>query len=311
MGYVARASVILASGSIQYQTNQWYPIKIKSGIEYRWRLKADNTFEAFAGVFSDKFAALACAKQMYMTILYTFYTQQVLIDDPGPCWYFSDFDSDVTKRVSERSYVFRDPHNSGAFAGPAVYEVTKSIDDFDSYKFLNGYISGTKTDAEIRIENIDQHIFSYNAESHRLLRYIDLAEKTHDYGMKMTIYCSVLEHLSEDGKKSEASQIEIDALIDQVDNSSLSPEEKDQLKNYLKQGKELSARQKCRNLLEKYAKYSYNGFSPKKIFSEAYSMRSAFAHGDTPKTAKASFYIKFVVLDVIKAYLREKEGLDA
>lgn len=311
MGYIARAAVVLSSGSIQYQTNQWYPIKNTSGIEYRWRLKPDNTFEVFAGVFSDKFEALACAKQMYITILYNFYHKQVLIDDPGPYVYFSDFDSDVTKQVSERSHVFYGPHNIGAFTGPAVYEVENSIDDFDSYRFLKGYISGTKTDAEIKIDDIEQHVFSYTEESHRLLQYVHLAEKTHDYGMKMTIYCSILEHLAEDGKKSDAMQTEIDSFIAQVNNSTLSKEEKEQLGNYLKLGKELSTGQKCRSLLTKYAKFSYDGHTPKRIFSEAYSIRSAFSHGDKPDVREASFYMKFVVLDVIKAYMREKEGLDA
>lgn len=247
---------------------------------------------------------------MYVTILYTFYSRQVLIDDPGPWLYFPDFDSDKTKQISERSYVFRNLHNSGAFTGPAVYEVDSAIDDFDSYRFLSGYISKAETDAKLEIENIDQHTFSYNADSHRLLRYVYLAEQTHDYGMKMTIYCSILEHLAEDGKKSEASQAEIDALIAHVNDSTLSQEEKNQLVNYLNQGRDLSARQKCRTLLEKYAQYSYGGYAPKRIFNEAYNMRSAFAHGNTPKSVKASLYIKFVVLDVIKAYLRDKEGFD-
>lgn len=310
MKYIARAAVKLSSGSIQYHVNQWYPIKNVSGIEYRWRLRDDNTFEAFAGTFADKFTALRCAKQMYATILYTFYTRQILIDNPGPWIYFPDFDSDITKQISERSYVFYNSHNSGAFTGPAVYEVDNSIDDFDSLKILKGYISKTETDAEIKIDNIDQHIFSYNAEAHRLLRYIYLAEQTHDYGMKMTIYCSILEHMAEDGNKSEASQAEIDALINHVKDSTLSCEEKDQLVSFLGSGRRLSARQKCINLLNKFAKHSYDGYTPKKIFDEAYSLRSAFAHGNAPRTIKASFFIKFVVLDVIKAYLREKEGLD-
>ena len=311
MVYIARAAVGLSSGSLLYQADQWYPIKTVCGIEYRWRLKKDNTFEVFAGVFTDEFEALSCAKQMYINILYTFYSRQVRIDDPGPWLYSSNFDSDKTRQISEESYVFYNSHYVGTFTGPAVYEVENSIDDFDLYKSLKGYISGSSTDQNINIEKIDQYVFSYNSESHSLLRYIYLAEQTNDYGMKMTIYCSILEHMAEDGYKSKASQAEIDALVGHVCDSPLSDEEKNQLVNLLESGRRLSARQKCVNLLNKYARYSYDGYTPKKIFDEAYSLRSAFAHGNSPKTIKASWYIKFVVLDVIKAYMRDKEGLDA
>ena len=56
-----------------------------------------------------------------------------------------------------------------------------------------------------------------------------LAQQTMEYGMKMTIYCGIFEHLSENGLKSEAFQAEINELIKQVDRCDLGPVEKDQL----------------------------------------------------------------------------------
>jgi len=126
-------------------------------------------------------------------------------------------------------------------------------------------------------------------DPNNLILYIYLAEQTHDYGMKMTIYCSILEHMAEDGNKCEASQAEIDALVNHVKDFTLSCEEKNQLISFLGSGRRLSARQKCIHLLNKFAKHSYDGYTPKKIFDEAYSLRSAFAHGNSPRTMKASF----------------------
>ena len=128
----------------------------------------------------------------------------------------------------------------------------------------------------------------YNIRSFICRRHISsLAERCHIGDISP--YCSILEHMAEDGNKCEASQAEIDALINHVKDSTLSCEEKNQLISFLGSGRRLSARQKCINLLNKFAKHSYDGYTPKKIFDEAYSLRSAFAHGNSPRTIKASF----------------------
>ena len=136
-----------------------------------------------------------------------------------------------------------------------------------------------------------------------------VADNEMDYGMKMTIYCSILEHLSESEKKSDAVQCEIDSLVKAVKTGPLLTDEKEQLINYLNLGRELSARQKCIKLIKKYAAQKYAQYSAKDILSEAYRIRSAFSHGDNIDSDKieSSYLIKRMVLDVIEGYMRDLE----
>ena len=159
---------------------------------------------------------------------------------------------------------------------------------------------------------MDEYIFTYSRTSQKLLHSVILAEKASDYGMKMTIYCGILEQLSEDGYKNEAVINKINDFINDVDTSGLDSTEKEQLKSFLNSGKKKSSRQKCKELIKKYAHPKYGQYESERIFSDAYGLRSTFSHGDEIKvfTENASRYIKYVVLDVIKGYIRAKENLE-
>ena len=111
---------------------------------------------------------------------------------------------------------------------------------------------------------------------------------------------------------SEKMKNKINDFINCVDDSELEQTEKDQLKNYLNVGKKKSSRQRCKELIKKYAQPKYGKYKSEKIFSDAYGIRSTFSHGDEINAfaEEASRYIKFVVLDVIKGYIQEKEKLE-
>lgn len=125
----------------------------------------------------------------------------------------------------------------------------------------------------------------------------------------MTMYCALLEHLSPNRKKNQCTLNVIDEMIRVVEKSSLSDDDKTTLINYLNDGRNVSARQKCLIVAEYYAKEEYEKHKCKQIISEAYSIRSAFSHGDDCENlkVKCAYLIKYIVLDIIQNYLREKE----
>ena len=193
----------------------------------------------------------------------------------------------------------------GGELGPGVFEVEQSIDEFDDYRFITGVLS-VYYDCDLDFGKIDEYSFIYCRKSQELFDTIMLAENAADYGMKMTIYCGLLEHLSESGKKEKEVVDMIDCLINSVNQTTtLTKVQKDSLRSYLKNGKEISPRQKCKRICKKYAKESYHGVLTNSIIDNAYNNRSAFAHGDDIDYNKITYaqLLKLVVLDVVEQYM--------
>ena len=315
MPYVAHVGIRLKEDANTYKKDEWHQIKTVNGIEYRWRLKQNLTYEVISGLFVDRNDALIQAKQIYVTLLYSLIKGGFTIDVSGCDLYeqslYSEDYGSVEEYIKNEPFFFWDKKTIGGQYGLGVYEVDSSIDEFDEYNFFDVEWS-VSYDSNLDFDNVDEYIFTYSRKSQELLNSVILAEKATDYGMKMTIYCGILEHLSEDGNKSEAILNKIDDFINCVDDLELEQTEKDQLKNYLNGGKKKSSRQRCKELIKKYAKPQYGKHKSEKIFSDAYGIRSTFSHGDEINAfaEEASRYIKFVVLDVIKGYIQEKEKLE-
>ena len=313
MKYIAHAAVKLKCGVIENISDEWNYIKSIDAIEYRWRLGKSGTCEVTAGLFGDKSRALVCAKTMYITLLYSLLKDGFSLTDAGCESYETRFfqkerDIDYYSFVENENFFFWDKHFLGGLCGPGVYVVENTFKEFEEFKFLSGSLALLNT-IELSFDNIDEHIFVYNRTAQELMSSVVVADNEIDYGMKMTIYCGILEHLSDNGKKSEAVQLEIDNLIKSVKESHLMQDEKNQLVNYLNLGKELSARQRCKKLIVEYAATQYGQYLAKDILDEAYSIRSEFSHGSNnySNRLRCSRYMKYLVLDVIKGYMQELE----
>lgn len=312
MPFLAHAAIQLAYDECPKDKNTWHFIKECDGIEYRWKFRSDYSYHIIAGLFNDPNDALKCAKQIYVTMVFEFLRAGFLIDDAGCSTYettlFRDKELTVDGYDGDELYFFWNKYYQGGGLGPGVYEVETSLDEYDEYKTLSSNVSIIR-ESELNFENIDEYYFSYCREAQKLFNTIMLAEQADSYGMKMTIFCGLLEHLSETQDKEQEVLNVIDQLSAFVDSTDLSQEKKNSLKNYLNSGKKISARQKCLRLCEKYAKASYGGFECNKIINAAYSLRSSFSHGESnQRHSKCSAYIKLIVLDVIKNYMREKES---
>lgn len=307
MRYIAHAAVKLQDGILDEQKNKWVHIKNSDHIEYRWRVCGDRFCEIIAGPFDDKFDALRCAKKMQVTLLYATIGRYTFLEKAVPDFYSPDLDSDKTGVIENGESVFHSIRVRQRFAGPSVFEVIDSIDEFDDYKPVSISISTSST-VHLDLSNIDTGSFHYNCTVHDLFQSIEVAENAHNFGIRMTIYCGLLEHLAKDARKENEVQTEIDALVEHVNESNLSHENKSQLLQYLEAGRNQSARQKCRKLIERYANEYYGDYPAKKVFDTAYSLRSKFSHGEIVQHNAIASHIKNVVLDVIAGYMCEKEN---
>lgn len=306
MKYVAHAAVRLQDGILDEQKNRWFHIKTVADIEYRWRVCGDRFCEVVAGSFEDKFEALRCAKKMQVTLLYATIGRQISLENAVPYNYAPDLDSDKTGSIEYEGSIFHRIRCIQRFAGPGVFEVDNSIDEFDDYHPLSLSISTSST-VFIDLYDIDIGSFSYNREVHDLFQSIELAENAQNFGIRMTIYCGLLEHLAKDELKDAQIQSVISELVAHVEESSLLKENQSQLVQYLEAGRNQSARQKCKKLIEQYAHENYGPYSAKKILDRAYSFRSKFSHGEMVQYDVMASHMKFIVLDVIKGYMCEKE----
>ncbi len=314
MAFVAHAAIRLKNDESPKEKNSWHYIKQSNGIQYRWKLSKDNTYHLIAGVFDNPEMALKCAKQMYVSLFLAFAKAGFPMADAGCSLYetriYDENEISIDGYHGDEKFFFWNKQFQGGQLGPGVFEVDNSLDEFDEYHFYSATISISRN-SYLNFDDVDEYNFLYCREAQKYFNTIMLAENAYDYGMKMTIYCGLLEHLS-DNKDKDADVISVlEQLILFVNESTISQDNKKSLINLLITGRKISSRKKCKELCERYAQPSYGGFASDKIIEEAYGIRSAFSHGGNSdvRFGSCSFYIKNVVLDVIRNYMREKEKI--
>ena len=314
MPYIAHAAVQLRDTYPDCGIDEWHFIKRIDSIEYRWRLKKNHAYEVVSGIFDERKEALLSAKQMYVTLFYFMQIGGIALSESGcqfyePNLYVEEFDGDKDTFFDNEEYFFYSKNKQGENWGPSVYEVENSFEELSEIHDFSMTVSIQWPGFDLSFDNVDDYLFTYSSEAQELLNAVDLATRANDFGMGMTIYCGLLEHLSETTDKDQDVLAVIDDLIKLVNSTTLTEEKKSSLINYLKLGRKISANQKCTTLCKKYAKDSYRSFMTKNIIREAYRIRSAFTHGENYDTLEleCAAYIKLVVLDVIRNYLAKKE----
>lgn len=314
MPYVAHAAFPLNTSVPPTDKGFWRTIKQTNGIEYRWKFAHDGSCHVLAGVFEDPSAALACAKQIHIALFYRLMRSSLNIagEYSGPFWeralFYPESEPAIEGYDGSETYFFWNKQYKGGQIGPGVFEVAQSIDEFDNYQFISARITGYGS-WKLDLTDIDRHLFTYNREVQDCLDTILLAENAGNCGLRMTIYCGLLDHMSESEDKDPETLEAINQLIACVDESCLSLTSKSSLKGFLSSGRKASSRQRCRNLCAKYAKPIYGGHPCKKIVDDAYGVRSAFSHGENTEDTDSpcDTYMKFVALDVVESYMRERE----
>lgn len=206
------------------------------------------------GVFEDPNAALTCAKQIHIALFYRLMRSSFTIarEYNGRFWeralFYPESEPAIEGYDGNETYFFWNKRYKGGQIGPGVFEVAQSIDEFDDYQFISARITGYGS-WELDLIDIDRHLFTYCREVQDYLDTILLAENARNRGLRMTIYCGLLEHISESEDKDPETLEMINQLIARVDESRLSPTSKGSLKGFLSSGRRVSSRQRCRNLV--------------------------------------------------------------
>lgn len=297
MFYLAHAATVLVSDFPIYEKNKWFKLKPSNELEYKWRITSNKIYEVICGPFNDPLEAQNMAKNLHKELKYNFLFNDIQVEGLG---YSFDQPSIWTH------------HHIGGRLGANVFEIIESIDELDETYFnkrLSGYLTPLEFHSLLDFNNYGSLCFLYNDEAARLLDMMERASGSVDSGLKMTIYCGILENLTNDAEKSEDVLLLIDALIKEVGDACISEEEKKSLIGYLKTGKRKSSREKCIDLCKRYATGSYGQYSAEAVVKAAYKIRSSFSHGSnrySTLTNSKACYMEKVVKKVIAGYLEEK-----
>ena len=141
MLYAAHAGILLNENLGLYQKDVWYPIKSVDDIEYRWRLTENLLLEVLAGTFCDKRAALICAKNMYVSLLYLVLRQYFQIADAGCAFYGGRINLpgvgtklDSQNGNDEETVFYWNSQVQRGVVWPGVFEIGAGLGDFYRYK---------------------------------------------------------------------------------------------------------------------------------------------------------------------------------
>ena len=207
MPYVAYAAVKLGVDFFDYKKDEWHFIKQIEGIEYRWRLTNNLEYEVVAGLYSDRFDALRCAKQIYVALLYSLYKKDISIKNAGCSSYCKRLYHGKQEDGNERDFFdneeffFSTKNNQGPYLGPGVCEVDSSIEEFLEYFDIRLTIGEAIIKTDLNIDNIDEHFFLYSEIAQQYLFTYSCADMAFDFGLKMTMLCGLLEKIAEDKGK--------------------------------------------------------------------------------------------------------------
>lgn len=315
MFYLARCAVILKCDIDDFQKNTWY--KYPNDPKYKMRLKDDLCLEVICSCFEYKLEALNCAKNMYAALIYHLLKCDYTIASETCCCCYNCFNihelGSYSEADEEKLFIYS-PESHYHYTGFGVFEIPNSTEDFDklySFEVISCTFSGNGN--LLRKFNPQKYVFSYNSEVESLIYDLIKADRASNLGLKMTIYCGLLEHIAglciKQKKKDDDVISFIDEFITQTKKSSLDKNKSNQLIEYLRRGKNKSSGDICREVISKYAKPEYGGYKTNDIISKAYGIRSTYSHGACAPFANSKVeQMKFILLDVIKGYMHEKEN---
>lgn len=302
MKYVAH--VLIKIDDIREFTDaskEWTIITNINNKEYLFKID-NNYLEVISCYFDSQEDALQEAKKMYVSLIvyllkYNIQISNVNCEFYGNCLFEPD---DYTLENIYRTYT---RNYSGCSYGPNVYEVNESYKEMTNELLECEILYDDEGIVKVINKSLDNRSVVYNDEIREYLFDIIIADNIQIDGIKYNIYCSILESFAIEEKKDKTVISTIDELKEIVSNKDIDNNIKNELYNFLENGKNLSARRKCTKVCGKYAKDKYGEYSTNKILSEAYSLRSKYTHYHlNDKKSKVAKLIKYVVLDVVINY---------
>lgn len=280
MSYIVHAAVRLHINYTKYEHDKWQKIKLEEGSTINVRLTSDRKYEIASDPISDKWDAINIGKRIYTSLLIQILRYGIYVDDPGCSTYANRFydetlDGDRQEEMPECQLVWKKKCSGGGI-GLDIYEAD-TLDEIDLRTNAIEVQFEQLSDSDILSKiNLNQLFFDYTPITQECFATLFDADHVADLGLRMTLYCGILEKLVGEQEKASDVLAVIDELIKHVDESDLEKNKKDGLKNFLKSGKKESARGKIKKLCKQYAHVQYGEYKTTKIIEEAYSLRSFF-----------------------------------
>ena len=315
--YIARIKIKLEENNEDryYEKGKWFELFEYKDKKCKWRIKDNGVIDFILGKYEDRYEALEDGKILYFNILYEIhrndwrfklgeknYITKMYHDDRG--YTFDQF-------IENEEWFFNSKKDSADFLGLGVYEIDEEMEEYDEYgKFLIGKLTAV-TEKPFsfleRIKKMDSN-YKYSKRTQEIFNLVRLAEKA-DEKTKILLLCQALERMGENKNRTDAEIEVLEKCIKCIDESNLTIDQKEPLKNMLRQSKKISNKNKCKNLIEKYSKYEYKQFNKMKILNDAYKLRGKITHGeelDDDTDFSCGYYLKVLVLDILKEWSRDK-----
>lgn len=307
--YLAKILIILNFNFSKYPEKQWVTLFRQKEIECRWRYIGLYETEFILGVFNSIEAAREGGKRLYANILMEFLANNV-IKDSG-CY---DPKIDNIESINVDEFIQYIP--KGLIAHPkglAIYEIDNSLDDFDKYHYLRAHAEGYgSTPRDLPLENLQEGFLEYSAFSQHIFNLVSEANRSKDERVYIPLLCRAIEFMAERNISKSVEEIMVlDECIEVVENSELTCKQKENLKNYLNDGKRKSSRKQNLELVRKYSKINFDQMSPVEVFNDSYNLRSQIIHGYRYKISDfpGEKHLSKLVLHLLYEYLREKNSL--
>ena len=279
--------------------DNWHILKEENNIVYKWRVD-QNRYQLLAGEYTDIVQAKLDFNKLYVSLFYNYIYKIRNKSRVGTIgMLFSEYAPQILYKYKH--------YCTGAYA--AIHEI-ENLSEIENLNPLSGEIALVADVTNYFDFNnlFTGDYFNYSEEANHYLFVLNLAHNIDDDGLKMTLLCGLLEKISTLENKSDAVISEIERLISMIDKTKLSEIEFEQLRNYLNNGKRESARQRCIKTINKYAHdFMINGYNAEKIFSDAYSVHSAYSHGDNKKHGTSAVYMIYLMLHIVNEYFKEKQ----
>jgi len=300
-----------------YEYDKWYDLFEYNDKICRWRMKSNGIFEFAIGIYENRVEALEDGKMLYFNILYELHRNYYGFKLGDDRYITNVFCKDRGYTLSEfkknEEWFFSTKEYRANFLGLGIFEIDNDFEDYDKYYSLSGAISIQCINNEPfnflkSITNLN-HNYKYSKKSQEIFNLVRLSEQA-DEKTKILLLCEALERMGE-YKDREKEEIEVlEKCINFIEESSLTTNQKEPLKNMLRQSKKISSKNKCKILIEKYSLCEYKQFNKMEIFNEVYKLRGKIIHGEELEDDtdySCGYYLKIIVLDVLKEWTKENE----
>lgn len=299
--FLARVKVIINIDHSEYEPDKWQLLFKQHEKECRWRYRENHEIEFILGPYTNRYIALHEGKRLFVNVHFNAY-RSLIGFDLGCAMYLPNF-SDYSGRsfeefMKQEEFFFWTKSHYANFPGLAVFEIDKTLDDYD--KYYNKYLQGVlPADTNASITNN----LSHSDDENQVFNVFSIDNAYHDERISVPMICALLERMAEAEMVVEESPGIIASLKKLIKKTDMRRTEEEELVEFLNSRKKETARMNCLKLIKKYTKKTYGGYTAQKVFEDSFNLNDHILSG-TPwekQDFSASSYLVTLFLDVFNA----------